>query len=170
MGTNASWMSSSRSKIWRGNREVGGDTRWQLGGQIDLQFVEQHLGVGIGLGVSRKNQPAAICGGKADVDHLNRREFFHDGGWRQSRGMSRLAILQRNLKAISQKRNQDVGVSAMFELMINGANTQFAFERTEGGFNLRQLHIASPENFRIFGGEVGSVVSSDHHAIEPHGV
>src|SRR5438128_1039874 len=86
---------------------VGGDARWRLNRQLDVKFMEKHLGVGVGLSISRQNQPAAIDGGNADIDHLNRSEFFHSGSWCQSWSMSHQPVLQRDLKTISEKCNED---------------------------------------------------------------
>src|SRR5215468_8528115 len=68
--------------------------------------------------------------------------------------MSHQPILQRDLKTISEKCNQDVRVSAVFELMIDGTNAQFIFEGSESRFDLRQLHIAGPEQLGISGRQV----------------
>ena len=63
------------SDNWR-NRRVGRDARRRLSGQLDAEFVEQHLGVDIGLSISRQNEPTAVDGGNTNIDHLNGGEFF----------------------------------------------------------------------------------------------
>src|ERR1700724_1895840 len=53
---------------WRGR--AGSDFRWWLGGQIQLQVLQQKVEFGLGLGVAGEHQLAAIGGWQVDVDHL----------------------------------------------------------------------------------------------------
>ena len=70
--------------------------------------------------------------------------------------MSHQAVFERDLKTVGQKRNQDVCVSTMFELVIDRTDAQVAFEGSKCRFDLRELNVPGPENFGIFGGEVGA--------------
>jgi hypothetical protein len=54
--------------------------------------------------------------------HLDRCELFQYRRGRQPRRMDHQTVLQSNLQAVGQERNQDVCVSPMFELMIDGAD------------------------------------------------
>ncbi len=65
-------------------------------------------------------------------------------------------MLQRHLKTVSQKRNQDVRIYAMLQLVVNGANAQLAFQTTEHRLNLRQLHITRPQHGRVFAADIGA--------------
>ena len=118
----------SRREYGRSNREATGDARGRLSRQLDVELVEQHLRVGVRLRVSGQNQPAAVGGGNADIDHLNRGQFFQHGRGRESGGMRQHVMLQRDLKTVGQKRNQNVRVGAMFELMMDRADAQFGLE------------------------------------------
>ena len=91
-------------------------------------MVEQHFRVGVRLRVSGQNQPATVGGGNADIDQLNRGQFFQDGRGRESGGMRLQLLLQRDLKTVGQKCNQDVRVGTMFELMMDRADAQVALE------------------------------------------
>ena len=62
-----------RPKNRRRKRGVGGNARRRLSRQIHSEFVEQDLGVGVGLSISRQDEPTAVDGGNADIDHLNGR-------------------------------------------------------------------------------------------------
>ena len=105
-----------------GSGGVERDAWGRLSGQFDAEFVEQHFGVGVRLGVSGQDQPALVHGGNTDIDHLNRGEFFHYRSGRESGSMSHQTMFQRDLKTVGQKRNQDVCIGAMFELMIDRAD------------------------------------------------
>lgn len=118
--------------------------------------MEQHLRVGVRLRVSGQNQPAAVGGGSADIDHLNRDQFFQHGRGREAGGMRQQVLLQRDLKTVGQERTQDVRVGALFELMMNRADAQFALERSKHGFDLRQLDVARPQHRGVFIGQVGA--------------
>lgn len=70
--------------------------RWRLLGRLDswrglqrqgpVELVEQELLLGLRLRIAGHDQPAAVGGGQADIEHLNRAEFFqHRAGceaWR----------------------------------------------------------------------------------------
>src|SRR4026208_472649 len=47
-------------------------------------------------------------------------------------------------------------IGTVFELMIDGPNSQFALQRSEYAFDLRQLHIAGPQHRRVFAGEIAA--------------
>jgi len=44
----------------------------------------------------------------------------------------------------------------MFELMVDRADAQLAFQTFEGCLDLGELHVAIPENRGIFGHQVGA--------------
>ena len=106
----------------RGAGGVQRDAWGRLSGQFDAEFVEQHLGVGIGLGVTGQDQPTLIQGGNTDIDHLNRGELFHYRSGCESGSMSQETVLEGDLKTVGQKGNQDVGIGAVFELMMDRAD------------------------------------------------
>jgi len=70
--------------------------------------------------------------------------------------MSHQPVLQRDLKTISEKCDQDVRIGAIFELMIDRPDTQFTFETAERRFDLGQLDVAGPEQFGISGSQIGT--------------
>ena len=47
-------------------------------------------------------------------------------------------------------------IGAVFELMIDGPDTEFAFQRSKHTFNLRQLHVACPQHRRVFAREIAA--------------
>src|SRR5437764_14086244 len=49
-----------------------------------------------------------------------------------------------------------MSVGPMLQLMIDGPDSQLAFQRTENGFDLSQLDIARPQHGWIFAGEIAA--------------
>src|SRR5580658_5451676 len=47
-------------------------------------------------------------------------------------------------------------IGAVFELMIDGPDTEFAFQRSKHAFDLRQLHVACPQHRRVFSCEIAA--------------
>src|SRR6267143_1129027 len=65
-------------------------------------------------------------------------------------------MLQRHLQAVSEKGDQNVRVSAMLQLMVDGTYAEFTLKRTEYRFDLGQLHVARPQDAGISGGKIGA--------------
>src|ERR1700680_2248153 len=65
-------------------------------------------------------------------------------------------MLQSDLQAVGEKGNQNVSVGAVLQLMIDGAYAKFTLERSEDRFDLRQLHVASPQDTGVSGRQVGA--------------
>ena len=63
-------------------------------------------------------------------------------------------FLQSDLQAVRQESNQDVRVGPMLQWMIDGPDSQFAFQRAKNTLDLRELDIARPQHRRIFTAEV----------------
>ena len=68
--------------------------------------------------------------------------------------MNHQPVLQRDLQTIGEECNQHVSVGPMLVLVIDGPDSQLAFQRTKNGFDLRQLDIPSPQHGWIFAGEI----------------
>src|SRR3954451_23931149 len=47
-------------------------------------------------------------------------------------------------------------IGAVFELMIDGPDTEFAFQRSKHTLDLRQLHVACPQHGRVFAREIAA--------------
>src|SRR5947209_11480395 len=70
--------------------------------------------------------------------------------------MNHQPVLQRHLQTISKKCDEHMRIGAVFELMIDGPDTQFAFQRSKYTLDLRELHIAYPQNRRVFAREIAA--------------
>ena len=84
-----------------------------------MEVVEQSLHIFVRLRVTRHNQPPPIEHRNPDLDHLDSGKLFEYGRRRQSRRMNQQPILQRDLQAVSEERNQNVSVGAVLELMVD---------------------------------------------------
>ncbi len=54
-------------------------------------------------------------------------------------------MLQDDLNAVSDERDEDVGFDAVFALVIDRPHRQIAFQLFEGGFDFAQLQVELPE-------------------------
>ena len=122
----------------------GSDARRRLGRQLHVQMIEDGLDLFVRLRVPRHDQPAAIEHRNPDLDHLDGGELFKHSRRRQSRGMNHQPVLQRDLQAVSEERNQNMSIGPVLELMLDRSNPQFALQRPEDRLDLGQLHIARP--------------------------
>jgi hypothetical protein len=90
------------------------------------------------------------------LQSVTRRKFLQHCSRSQTRSMNLQPMLQRYRQAIRQKRNHDMGVDPMLQLMIDGANAQLALQTFERRFDLHQLHVTIPQHRRIFRHQVGA--------------
>ena len=95
---------------------------------MNLQLIENGLNVFVGLGVTRHDQPAAINDRDPDLDQLNGCELVQYGRRRQTRSMNQQLVLQGDLQTISKECDEHMRIGAVFELMIDGPDTEFAFQ------------------------------------------
>src|SRR5581483_3673192 len=65
-------------------------------------------------------------------------------------------ILQRHLQTVSKECDEHMRIGPVFELMIDGPDTEFAFQRSEHTLDLRQLHIACPQHRRVFARQIAA--------------
>ena len=65
--------------------------------------MQQQRLLGVGLGVTRQHQAAAIGGGERHVQHLNGGEFFQHRSRGQSGSVRLQPVLQRHREAVGQE-------------------------------------------------------------------
>src|SRR6185436_17210339 len=65
-------------------------------------------------------------------------------------------VLQRHLQTISKKCDEHMRIGTVFELMVDGPDPEFAFQRSKHTLDLRQLHVACPQHRRIFAREIAA--------------
>jgi len=81
---------------WRGR--AGSDLGWWLSGPIQLQFVQQEVELGFGLGVA-----GAIGGRQVHVDHLHSGELLEHAARRQPRRQSMQTPRKGDVQAMGQE-------------------------------------------------------------------
>ena len=84
------------------------DFRWCLLGQGDFELLEQKQEIFFGLGVTGKNDFAAVSGGEVDVEHLHGGELFEHSAWSQAAGEGFEAGLEGDLQAVGEEGDEDV--------------------------------------------------------------
>src|SRR5689334_16104008 len=70
--------------------------------------------------------------------------------------MNHQSVLQRHLQTISKKCDEHMRIGAVFELMIDGPDAEFAFQGSKHTLDLRQLHVAGPQHRRVFAREIAA--------------
>jgi hypothetical protein len=120
------------------------DARGRLGRQVELELFRQHLLVGVEFGVTAQDQHAAIGGREVDVEHLDGGELVEDGPRREAGGQRLELGAQRDVKAVGQEGDEDVGFDAVLKLMVDRAELQVVLEILEGGLDFGELDIESP--------------------------
>lgn len=72
-------------------------------------------------------------------------------------------LAQRGGEAVRQERHEQVRFDPVGPLMVNGPQSQVAFQGAEGFLDEHQLHVATPEPFRIVGAGVGAQQITEAH-------
>ena len=126
-----------------------------MGGQFELELIEEKLQLGFGLGVAGKQQLAAIGGWQMQVDHLYRGELLEHAARGQPRRQGVQAPGERHVQAIGQKGDEDVGLDARRELVKDRPDGEIAFEVLEDLFDGDQQQIVAPQLGRVLLDQVG---------------
>ncbi len=110
------------------NERAGGrDPRWRLRGQRELQLIKQHRLVGVGFGIAREDQRAAVGGRELHIEHLDRGKLIEHRARREP-GSERFQFRsQCHMQAVTHEGNKDVRLNAMLELMVDRAQPQIVF-------------------------------------------
>lgn len=80
-----------------------------------------------------------------DVEHLHGRQLVEHGAGREAAGERFEAGTQRDVKAVGDERDEDVGLDALFEVMVDRAQAEVILEVLEGGLDLDQLNVELPQ-------------------------
>ena len=75
----------------------GGDPRWRLGRQLQLELADQEQQLGFRLGVAGQHEFAAVRGREMNVDHLDGGKLFEGAARGQPRRQRVQAALQRDV-------------------------------------------------------------------------
>ena len=119
-------------------------------------FGQQQAMVFFGLGVARKDEPAAIGGREAGVKPRDGGEFLDHGARGQPRSVRTEAVAQRDMQRVGEESQQDVSFDSTFEPVKDGADGQITFEIFERFLDLGQQHVKLPEQGRIAAGQIAA--------------
>ena len=117
-------------------------------------MLEQKHQVFLRLGVAGENDFPTVCGGQMDIEHLHGGELFKDSSRSQAAGTGFEASLEGDLQAVGEEGDEDVGFNAVFELVVNGADRQVAFELFKCLFDFGELEVVFPKFYRIVSAQV----------------
>jgi hypothetical protein len=134
-----------------------GDSGRRLRWQPKLQPIDEELKFGLGMGVARKPDLAPVGGRQMDIDHLDGGELFERAARRQAWRHGMKPARQRDLHAVGQEGDEDMGLDPLLVLMEDRADRQVALEIAEGLFDGDELDVVLPELGRIIVGKIGSV-------------
>ena len=108
-----------------------GNARRRLGGEGDSEFIEKDFDVGLRLGIARQDEPSAVDHGYVDGNHLDGGELLHHRQGSEARGMNHEPVFECDLEAVSQEGNQDMGVDAVLQLVVDGGEYPVRFSDSE---------------------------------------
>ena len=118
-----------------------GDYRSWLGGQGELELVEQQYEFGFRLSVAGEQQFAAIGGRHVEVDHLHGGELLDGAPWRQAGRQGLQSPSQGDVQAVGQEGDEDVRLDAALELMEQRPDGEVALQVFEGLLDADELKI-----------------------------
>jgi hypothetical protein len=97
------------------------DLRRRLIWQLHLQLIEQKLEVFFGVGIACEHDLPFIGRRDTHIEHLDCFKFLQHRPGRKPRSTQSQPRLQRDMKAVDQKRDQDVRVDPVLPLVIDRA-------------------------------------------------
>ena len=113
-----------------------------MGGQLELQLVEQQRELGFGLGIAGESELAAVGNRQVQIDHLHGGELLDDAARREARCQGVKAARQRDMEAICQEGDEDMRLNAGLDLVIDRPDGEVA-PRLRRGKLLRFLKACS---------------------------
>lgn len=134
----------------------GDDSGWGLRRQSEVELFQEELVVGVRLGVTAKDQGAAISGGKLNVEHLDSGKLIQDGSRSQPTRHRFEPRPQCDVQAIGHECDKDMGFDPLFELVVNRAQFEIVLQVFECGLNLNQLDVELPKLSRLSAAEIGA--------------
>ena len=106
----------------------GGDPRWWLWWQLELELLDQEPEFWLRLGVAGQQQLPSVGCRQMNIDHLDGGELLESAPRGQSWCQCMQATLQRDPQTIGQQRDEDVGFNSALFLMEDRADRQVAFQ------------------------------------------
>src|SRR5580693_3079575 len=125
-------------------------------GNSSLSFFSNRLSSGSGLGVAAEQQFTAVGGRQVHVDHLHGGKLLQHAARRQPRRQRVQAPRQRDMQAIGQEGNENVGLNARLALVKDRPDREIAFEVLERLLDRNQQQIMAPQLGGVFLDQVGA--------------
>lgn len=112
-----------------------------MGRQIEIELLDEDL-VGAELGVSSgEDQNSSVGGWKVHIEHLHGSELVEDGSGGEAWGHRGARARSVTCRQIGRKGDEDVGLDTLFDLVIDGAQSQIVPERLERSLDLDELDM-----------------------------
>src|SRR6266700_4229391 len=95
--------------------------------------------------MAAQDQGAAIGGGEVDVEHLDGGEDIEHGSWGEAGGHGPESGAERDVQAIGQEGDKDVGFDALLQLMMDRAQLQIVLQCLERRLDFDELNVELPQ-------------------------
>jgi len=132
------------------------ETGRRLARQLQFQLLDQQFDIWRRLCVARQDQASLIDRGVPDVDHFDFHRLLPASPKASTPGCAATAAALALLASNKRESDQDVSVSAMPQLLVDGTYAEFTLERSKDRLNPCQLHVACPQHAGISGGKIGA--------------
>ena len=80
---------------------------------------DQNLEVGVQLGVTAEDQHAPVSCREVYIEHLNAGELVEHGSGSEPAGQRLEPGAQRDMEAVGEEGDEDMGFDALFQLVID---------------------------------------------------
>ena len=115
---------------------VSGGEAWRgLCRQLQIELVQQQSVLRIRPGMARQDEMPAIGRRQMHIDHLEGGERLQDGARGQAGGVRPSQVLQGDVQAIGDERDEEVRLDPGFALMEDRADREVVLEVLEGLFD-----------------------------------
>ena len=127
---------------------MGGDPRWWLRRQIELELLDQEPEFRLRLSVTSEQQFAPIGGRQTNVNDLNGGELLESAAGGETWRQRMQSALQRDLQAVGQERNEDMSFEPACFLMEDWPYRQIALQVLERLFDGNELRVGTATTAR----------------------
>src|SRR5258708_10846852 len=106
--------------------------------------------------MAAEDQGAAIGGREVDIEHLDGSEFVEHGARREAAGQGLEPGAKGDVQTVSQEGNEDVGLDALLQLMVDGPQLQIVLEVFEGRLDFDEQNVELPQLCGIVPGQIAA--------------
>lgn len=91
-----------------------------------------------------------------DVEHLDGGEGVEHGAWREAGSQGPKPGPERDVQAIGQERDEDMGLDALLQLVMDRPQLQIVLQIFEGRLDFDELNIELPQLCGVVPGQIGA--------------